>query len=194
MAKVLIKRFFLILMWVFTAILLPACGDKATVDPALQGSWELRLLVPNDQQGRCVDEKITFDQTSWRSDVVVHSTFTCNQPYYSVSYKGDVVAFENQSGTNGTSSRYPDSYIEFKVENIKLVAVADINKGEFDYLSANGVKNMESRLLDDQYREWVQVVNVRQNEIRAKVFSPVLAFVTEDYKHKDAFHIYRRRY
>lgn len=172
-------------------LVLSACDKKATVDPALQGSWELRLLVPDDQQGRCVDEKITFDQTTWRSDVVVHSTFACNQPYYAVSYKGDVISPEL---VEGGATEYPDSYIQLQVKNIKLVAVADINKGEFDHLSETGVANMQNRLLGIDHYELTHLVNVRNNHIRSKVFEPVLAFVTEDYKYKEAFHVYSRRY
>lgn len=170
---------------------LSACDLQTTVDPVLQGSWELRLLVPDNQQGRCVDEKVTFDQNTWRSDVVVHSTFACNQPYYSVSYKGDVVLPEK---ADDEVSEYAASYINLQVKNIKLVAVADINKGEFDHLSKTGVANMQSRLLGSDHQELSQMINVRKNHYRSKVFEPVLAFVTEDYKHKDDFHVYSRRY
>lgn len=186
------SRAILIVPALAIVMVLSACDKKATVDPALQGSWELRLLVPDDQQGRCVDEKITFDQTSWRSDVVVHSTFACNQPYYAVSYKGDVIPSEVVDDSE--QSEYPDTYIQLQVKNIKLVAVADINKGEFDYLSETGVANMQSRLLGSDHYELTQMINVRHNHIRSKVFEPVLAFVTEKYKHKDAFHVYNRRY
>lgn len=180
-----------ILLALVIALGLSACDKKATVDPALQGSWELRLLVPDDQQGRCVDEKVTFDQFTWRSDVVIHSTFACDQPYYAVSYKGDVVLPDAPNESDVTKAS--DNYIQLQVKNIKLVAVADINKGEFDHLSDQGVENMQSRLLGDQH-ELLQWVNVRKNHFRTKVFAPVLAFVTDDYKHKDDFHIYTRRY
>lgn len=169
-----------------------SCAEKQTVDPRLQGSWSQRIMVPENQQGRCVDETISFDKTSWRSDVIVHATFACDQPYYAVSFKGQVslpdADTQNKNGIDDPVS----ALASFMVSDIEVVSIANIHDGNYDYLSDDGVENLSPGLLADQYKAFVFSPVLEQHGLDLTVFPPVLAFVTDNYRDADASHRYEK--
>ena len=170
--------------WLVVSLaLLDDCGHEEQSQP-WDGDWTRRVEVPSGVAGRCIDESLHIDRGLWRLKAVVHATYSCNAPTLELVYEGVL-------GKVVITRQTPTLDANITVDTLKLAKVANISRGQRDYLGKSGVQ----QLADIYLGKTVQVqmpISVVGETLATPTFGPLWVVAYSDAPYRDAMAIYTR--
>jgi hypothetical protein len=171
-----VKVFFSLLLVV---LLFGACSSEQ-LEPFWQGSWARTIHVPKDMSGRCFDEQLLIEGKKWRVNAILHATDVCNNPYLSLSYQGVLQEVHIKRNTDNLQ-------MTFQVEDIELVAMADISGNSRQELAEGVIKSLSAKYVPEENKSFSQtaVFDASKQTMKAGIFEPLLLLAIPDSSSKD---------
>ena len=167
--------------------MLGACSEE-DVEPHWDGQWQRTVKVPKNVQGRCFEEKLTVNDKQWRLNVIVHSTFICNQVFLELAYEGTIREIKIKRETD-------DRGVRMQIYDIHLVEMIDVAGDHRDALTPNAVKLMSQKYVGEKHAFYEQHVNINQSGTKMKsgIYPPVLDVAIPEHPWKEQKTWYKRK-
>lgn len=159
------------------------CGKQQSAQP-WDGDWQRRIEVPAGVNGRCIDETLHIDRGFWRLTAVVHSTFRCNMPTLELQYEGVLGKVVVKRAT-------PTLDAAIIVDTLKLARVANVSRGEFDYLSAGSVAQLAEVYLGNT-EQTTMTISVAGDTLATPLFEPLWSVAYADTPYQEILKTYAR--
>jgi hypothetical protein len=168
------------------SFLLTSC-EKDEIDASWDGQWQRTIKVPENIQGRCVDETLTIEEKIWHLNAIVHSTFECNQPFLELSYEGLIQEIKIKRETN-------DRDVRFQVSDIHLAAMFDIGDSGKKALSESMIKTLSDKYVPKEHQFFEHKVYLSKdgNSMKSYAFKPLLDLAIPLYPENRPMASYRR--
>lgn len=164
-------------------LVLGGCGGDEQSQP-WDGNWVRRIEVPKGVAGRCVDETLHIDRGFWQLKAVVHATYHCNLPTLELVYEGVL-------GRVIITRKTPTLDANITVDTLKLAQVANISRGEYDYLGSNGVDQLADVYLGSTAQA-LMPISVAGDTLATPLFGPLWAVAYSDVPYQNSLQIYTR--
>ena len=164
-------------------ILLGGCDKEGKARP-WDGDWTRRIDVPVGINGRCIDETLHIDRGLWQLKAVVHATYSCSAPTLELVYEGVLSKVVITRET-------PTLDANITIDTLKLAKVANISRGQYDYLGASGVEQLADIYLGrgDQAQ---MPISVAADSLATPLFGPLWAVAYADTPYRDTMRMYAR--
>jgi len=162
-------------MLIVSLLALAGCGHDEKSQP-WDGDWTRRVEVPSGVAGRCIDESLHIDRGLWRLKAIIHATYSCTAPTLELVYEGVL-------GKVSITRQTPTLDANITVDTLKLAKVANISRGQRDYLGKKGVQ---------QTAQAQMPISVAGETLAAPIFAPLWAVAYSDAPYQDAMTIYTR--
>jgi hypothetical protein len=162
---------------------LGGCGGEEKAQP-WDGDWKRSVEVPKGVSGRCVDETLHIDRGFWQLKATIHATYACNLPTLELVYEGVL-------GKVVITKQTPTLDANISVDTLKLVKVANISRGQYDYLGSKGV----DQLADVYLGKTVQVqmsISVAGDSLATPLFEPLWTVAYSEVPYQDSLKVYTR--
>lgn len=159
------------------------CGDGDKAQP-WDGEWTRRIEVPKGVAGRCIDETLKIDRGYWQLKAIVHATYHCNLPMTELVYEGvlgKVVIIRDT----------PTLDANITVDTLKLDQVANISRGEYDYLSSSGVEQLSEAYLGKMEQAQMSI-SIVGDSLATPVFEPLWTIAYSEAPYLDVLKTYTR--
>jgi hypothetical protein len=166
-----------------SVLLLGACGSDEKAQP-WDGDWTRVVEVPKGVAGRCIDETLHIDRGYWQLKATVHATYNCSMPTLELVYEGVL-------GKVTITRQTPTLEANISIDTLKLVKVANISRGQYDYLGSNGVKQLADIYLG-QTLQTQMPISVAGDSLATPLFQPLWAVAYSDVPYEGALKIYTR--
>jgi len=168
---------------VASLLVLASCSHDEKAQP-WDGDWTRRVEVPGGIAGRCVDESLHIDRGLWRLKAIVHATYSCNAPTLELVYEGVL-------GKVVITRETPTLDANITIDTLKLTKVANISRGQRDYLGKSGVQQLADIYLGKTAQ--VQMpISVAGETLATPLFGPLRTVAYSDVPYREAMTIYTR--
>jgi len=168
---------------IVSLLALVGCGHDEKSQP-WDGDWTRRVEVPSGVAGRCIDESLHIDRGLWRLKAIVHATYGCTAPTLELVYEGVL-------GKVSITRQTPTLDADITVDTLKLAKVANISRGQRDYLGKKGVQQLADIYLGKTTQAQMPI-SVAGETLAAPIFAPLWAVAYSDAPYQDAMTIYTR--
>ncbi len=156
-------------------LFLTAC-EKVEAPMAWDGQWQRTISVPNDIQGRCVDEVLSIHDKDWHLKIIVHSTFKCDQPFLELAYAGNIQEVQIKRNTE-------DKDIRLQVSKIHLVEMADLSGKVRTPLTKSTVAGLSKKYVPRKYEFFEQNTYLSEDgeTMQSLIYQPVIDLAMPEY-------------
>ena len=162
---------------------LGGCGRDEKAQP-WDGDWTRRVEVPSNVAGRCIDETLHIDRGFWRLKAIVHATYSCTAPTLELVYEGVL-------GKVTITRNTPTLDADITVDTLTLAKVANISRGEHDYLGKDGVEQLSEVYLGKTVHAQMPI-SVAGETLAAPLFGPLWTVAYSDAPYLDTMTMYTR--
>lgn len=162
---------------------LGGCGREEKAQP-WDGEWTRRVEVPKGVAGRCIEETLHIDRGFWQLKATVHATYACNLPTLELVYEGVL-------GKVVITRQTPTLDANISVDTLKLVKVANISRGQYDYLGSSGVDQLSDVYLGKTAQVQMSI-SVAGDTLATPLFEPLWTVAYSEVPYQDSQKIYTR--
>lgn len=170
-------------MLIVSVLLLGGCGSDGKAQP-WDGDWTRRTDMPQGVVGRCIDETLHIDRGFWQLTAIVYATYNCKVPTLALVYEGVL-------GKVVISREIPTLDASISVDTLKLVKVANISRGEYDYIGSSGVEQLAELYLGNMTQTQMSI-SVAGDSLATPLFQPLWSVAYADLPYHDALKVYKR--